>query len=262
MKAVILAGGKGTRLAPFTTVLPKPLLPLGEVPIVEIILRQLRRHGITHVTMACGHLGELIRTYLDNNRISSQLQIDYYCEDEPLGTAGALAGIGSLDGAFLVMNGDILTTLDYSQLLQFHAATNPALTIAVTSKKVQIELGILQIDRRDRVIGYIEKPVETFPASTGIYVYGPRALDFIEPDTYLDFPTLVLRLIEAGEPVVAYRTDAFWLDMGNKGDYDKAVKAFCENPSMFGVERLPEALRIGTLPRDPSRTTTPATFKR
>jgi NDP-sugar pyrophosphorylase family protein len=251
MKAVILAGGKGTRLAPFTTVLPKPLLPLGEVPIVEIILRQLRRHGVTDVTLACGYLSELIRTYLDNSRISQELRISYHWEDEPLGTAGALAGIPGLDEPFLVMNGDILTTLDYSRLLEFHAARKPALTIAVTSKKVQIELGILQIDGDKRVVGYTEKPVETFPASTGIYVYEPRALDFIEPGTYLDFPTLVLKLIDAGQTVAAYETDAFWLDMGNRDDYEKAVAVFRENPARFGIDQA-RALRIDTVTARPS----------
>jgi NDP-sugar pyrophosphorylase family protein len=249
MKAVILAGGKGTRLAPFTTVLPKPLLPLGEVPIVEIILRQLGRHGIADITLACGYLSELIRTYLDNSRISEQLRIDYHWEDKPLGTAGALAAIPGLDEAFLVMNGDILTTLNYSRLIEFHRARKSALTIAVTSKKVEIELGILQIDGDEQVVGYTEKPIETFPASTGIYVYEPRALDFIERDAYLDFPTLVLRLIEAGETVTAYRTEAFWLDMGNRGDYEKAVEVFAQNPSMFGVDKG-RAWRIDALTRN------------
>ena len=247
MRAVILAGGKGTRLAPFTTVLPKPLLPLGEIPIVEIILRQLTHHGVTDVTLACGYLGRLMRTYLDNSPISEELRIGYHWEDKPLGTAGALAGIRGLDETFLVMNGDILTTLDYARLWKFHAARKPALTIAATSKKVQIELGILRIDNEKRVVGYTEKPVETFPASTGIYIYEPRALKFIEPDAYLDFPTLVLKLIEAGETVVAYETDAFWLDMGNRGDYEKAVRAFRDDPSRFAIDQA-RPLRIEALP--------------
>jgi len=260
MKAVILAGGKGTRLAPFTTVLPKPLLPLGEIPIVEIILRQLKHYGVTDVTLACGYLSQLIRTYLDNSRISEELRIDYHWEDKPLGTAGALPGISGLDETFLVMNGDILTTLDYARLWAFHTARKPALTIAVTSKKVQIELGILQIDDDKRVVGYTEKPVETFPASTGIYIYEPRALKFIEPDTYLDFPTLVLKLIEAGETVVAYETDAFWLDMGNRGDHEKAVKAFREDPARFAIDQA-RPLRINSLPERvaPTQAPTPLT---
>jgi len=245
MKAVILAGGRGTRLAPYTTVLPKPLLPLGQVPILEIILRQLERHRFSRISLACGHLGELIRAYLDNKGLSERLNIDYYWEEEPLGTAGALASMKTLDERFLVMNGDILTTLDYSALVNFHIEQQAALTIAVTSKEVQIELGILQIDQHQRVVGYTEKPVEHFPASTGIYVYEPRVLTFIEAHTYLDFPTLVMRLVEAGESVAAYRTDAFWLDMGNKGDYETATKVFEDNPERFiGRYSMPLPLDI------------------
>lgn len=235
MKAVILAGGIGARLAPYTTILPKPLLPLGDVPILEIILYQLKYYGFSEVALACGHLAELIQAYLMNNRISKDLKIRYHREDKPLGTAGALANIDELDASFLVMNGDILTTIDYSKLLQYHQDKKATLTVAVTKKKIQIDLGVLCLDSNNSVIGYDEKPVKEFPASTGIYVYEPCVLDFIEPNTYLDFPTLVLRLLEAGEQVVGYPTDAFWLDMGNKEDYERAVIEFEQNRSAFHI---------------------------
>lgn len=236
MKAVILTGGKGTRLAPYTAVLPKPLLPIGEIPILEIILRQLKHYGFSEVILACGYLSELIQAYLMNNKISTQLKISYHREEQPLGTAGALATIKGLDETFLVMNGDILTTIDYSKLLQYHKESKAALTVAITQKKVQIELGVLHLNAENKITGYEEKPVKVFPASTGIYIYEPRALDFIKPNTYLDFPTLVMRLIEAGEQVVGCPVDAFWLDMGNKDDYERAVKEFEQNQSAF----LPE----------------------
>jgi NDP-sugar pyrophosphorylase family protein len=236
MKAVILAGGKGTRLAPFTMVLPKPLMPIGTIPIVEIILRQLKRHGIGEVTLACGYLAELIEAYLMNARISQELQLRYHRELEPMGTAGALKSIGELDETFLVMNGDILTTLNYQELLTVHREREACLTIAVTKKRVQIELGVLLMDGDNNITGYDEKPVKEFPASMGIYVYEPRVLEYIEPDTYLDFPTLVLRLRDAGERIVGYRTDAFWLDMGNQGEYERAVKEFEANRAAFGVD--------------------------
>ncbi len=154
-------------------------------------------------------------------------------EEKPLGTAGALATIKGLDKPFLVMNGDILTTLDYSKLIKYHQEKKAALTIAITHKKVKLELGVLHLDSNNSIIGYEEKPVKEFPVSTGIYIYSPRALNFIEPSTYLDFPTLVLRLIGAGERVVGYPTDAFWLDMGNKDDYERAVKEFEQNSKAF-----------------------------
>ena len=236
MKAVILAGGIGTRLAPYTTILPKPLLPLGNIPILEIILYQLKYYGFSDVTIACGYLAELIRAYLMNNRISKELTIHYHREDKPLGTAGALASIDGLDEPFLVMNGDILTTINYSKLLQYHRDKKPILTIAITKKKIQIDLGVLRLDDNNNIIGYDEKPVKEFPASTGIYLYDPQVLNFIEPNTYLDFPPLVLRLIKAGETVLGCPTDAFWLDMGNKDDYQKAVKEFEENRSKFHID--------------------------
>lgn len=236
MKAVILAGGRGTRLAPYTTVLPKPLLPLGDVPILEIILRQLKHHGFSEVTLACGYLAELIQAYLMNSRISKEIKIHYCKEYEPLGTAGALAGIDGLNETFLVMNGDILTTIDYSKLVQFHRSKKAALTIAITQKKVQIDLGVLVTDENHNIIGYDEKPTKNYSVSTGIYVYEPRVLDLIKPQTYLDFPHLVSELIKEKEPVMGYATDAFWLDMGNKGDYERAVREFEDNRSEFRID--------------------------
>jgi NDP-sugar pyrophosphorylase family protein len=235
MKAVILTGGKGTRLAPYTTVLPKPLLPIGRIPILEIILRQLKHYGFSEVILACGYLSELIQAYLMANKISKQLKINYHREEHPLGTAGALATIEGLDETFLVMNGDILTTLDYSKLIEFHKEKKAALTIAITQKKVQIELGVLHMNDKNEITGYEEKPVKIFPSSTGIYIYEPRVLNYITKNTYLDFPTLVLKLIEAGETVVGYPIDAFWLDMGNKDDYEKAVIEFERNISAFHI---------------------------
>lgn len=236
MKAVLLAGGRGTRLTPYTTIFPKPLMPIGEIPILEIILRQLKYYGFSEVILACGYLAELIQAYMVNNWISKKLRIRYYREKQPLGTAGTLAGIDGLDETFLVMNGDILTTIDYSKLIQYHQDKKAILTIATTQKKVQIDLGVLCMDGNNNITGYDEKPVKKFPASTGIYIYEPRVLDFIEPETYLDFPTLVLRLLEGGDRVVGYPTEAFWLDMGNKDDYEMAVKEFEKNRSAFHAD--------------------------
>jgi len=236
MKAVILAGGKGTRLAPYTMVLPKPLLPIGELPILEIILRQLKHFGFTEVILACGYLAELIQAYLKSNSISKEIDIKYHREERPLGTAGALANIENLDKTFLVMNGDILTSINYSNIIKYHKAQKASLTIGITYKKIPIELGILKIDKKMRIIGYEEKPVKEYPASTGIYVYEPHVLNYISPDTYLDFPNLVLKLIEAEEKVVGYYENAFWLDMGNKSDYERAITEFEKNRAIFNID--------------------------
>jgi NDP-sugar pyrophosphorylase family protein len=225
MRAVILAGGLGTRLRPYTTVLPKPLLPLGDRPILEIILNQLWEAGFKRADLCVGHLGELIRVYFsEGTRLPDGFELDWHWEpDEPLGTAGALRVVPGLDGTFLAMNGDILTTLDYLALVEHHRASGAALTIAVQPKSVGIDLGVLEIDG-GRVTGYVEKPTLRYDVSMGIYVYEARALDYL-PDGPCQFPELVERLLEAGEHVAAFPSDAAWYDIGTTGEYERAVAA-------------------------------------
>lgn len=208
-------------------------MPIDDVPIVEIVLRQLARHGFDEVTLAVGYLAPLIRAYLDQAPISELVRLSYHYEADPLGTAGALATIEGLAETFLVMNGDILTTLDYSQLVAAHRASGAALTVAVTKKRVQIELGVLDLAADGRIVGYDEKPIKEYPASMGIYVYEPRVLRHIERGRYLDLPSLVLRLIEKKERVCGFASDAFWLDMGNRDDYERATAAFVERKAEF-----------------------------
>lgn len=226
MKAVILAGGKGTRLAPYTTVFPKPLLPVGGIPILETILRQLETHGFDEVVLACGYLSSLIRLYFDQNPISSRLRLRYHQESQPLGTAGALGSITDLGDEVLVMNGDLLTTLNFSELMRMHRTSDSDLTVTVVRKKVQVEMGVLDIDARDRIVKYTEKPALEFAGSAGIYAYSRRVLEMIERDRYLDVPDLVRRLIDGGHRVSAFRSEAFWLDMGNRDDYERADLEF------------------------------------
>jgi len=233
MKAVVLAGGKGTRLAPYTTVLPKPLVPVGGIPILETVLRQLRHHGFREVVLAVGYLSPLIRAYFDNNPITNKLWLRYHQEQAPLGTAGAIASIDDLDDSFLAMNGDLLTTLDYAAMMRFHRERGAALTVAVTERQLQVEVGVLQINSEDRIVGYDEKPTHRFQASMGIYVFSPRVREVMKPGVALDIPGLVLRLLEAGERVIGFRSDAFWLDMGNPADYERASEAFERNRKLF-----------------------------
>jgi NDP-mannose synthase len=237
VRAVILAGGRGTRLAPYTTVFPKPLMPLGERPIIEIVMRQLRHFGFKRVTLAVGHLGELIRAYLDHSRSRFQgLDIDYVYEDQPTGTAGSLANIPGLDETFLAMNGDILTTLDYGGLVDHHRRAGAALTIATCRKKVRIDLGVIDIDDAGFVQGYREKPELDYSVSMGIYVYEPRALRSIRPGARLDFPDLVQQLVAEGERVAAYRWDGFWLDIGRPEDYAAAAAEFSGHEAEFNLD--------------------------
>ncbi|NEN94798.1 MAG: NTP transferase domain-containing protein [Moorea sp. SIO1F2] len=236
MKAVILAGGKGTRLKPFTVNFPKPLVPLGDVPIIEILIRRLLRYGITNITLTLGHLAELVKAYFDHRHsLVEKINLDFVEEEEPTGTAGSLSFIPNLDQTFLVMNGDLLTDLNFNHLIQFHRDKNAALTIACYTRNVKIDLGVLKLNDHHQVIDYIEKPETSYPVSMGIYAYEPRVLKYIEYGKYLDLPDLVLRLIEEGEQVCAYPANCLWLDIGRPDDYAKAQDLFAEKREEFDL---------------------------
>jgi NDP-sugar pyrophosphorylase family protein len=228
-RAVILAGGEGTRLRPYTTVLPKPLMPIGDRPVLDIVMRQLRAHGFEQVTIATGYLAELIEAFFRDGAAYG-IPIDYYREHEPLGTVGALAlidGLGQDD--VLVMNGDVLTDIDYGALLERHRASDAAATIATKVRHIQVSLGVLRFDDDGdptRLTGYDEKPAIDFTASMGVYCFAPHALSYIKPGEHLDFPDLVLRLIAAGEVVRAWQSDDYWLDIGRHDDYEQAQEEF------------------------------------
>jgi|SRR6266511_3919042 len=227
-RAVILAGGMGTRLRPYTTVIPKPLMPVGDRPVLDIVVRQLKRDGFDRITVATGHLAELIEAFFKDGE-AYDIPIDYFREHEPLGTVGALALIEGLDDDFLVMNGDVLTDIDYAALLQRHSEDEAVATIATKERDVQISLGVLRFgDDGDptRLTGYDEKPKIHYEASMGVYCFSPKVLEHIEPNSRLDFPDLVLRLIGAGEVVRAWRSDDYWLDIGRHDDYERAMDEF------------------------------------
>ena len=223
MRAVILAGGMGTRLRPYTTIIPKPLVPVGDRPILEHIISRLVHNGVRKVDLCVSHLGELIQLYFSQEGILPEdVQLGWHWEDEPLGTAGALAMVPDLDDTFIAMNGDILTSLDYRDLVAFHKEQGAALTIAMHSKRVDIDLGVIASEA-GRVVGYREKPTLDYDVSMGIYVYEPRALGYL-PEGQCQFPDLVLRLLDACEHVAAYKTDAEWYDIGTIGEYERAVQ--------------------------------------
>jgi NDP-sugar pyrophosphorylase family protein len=227
-RAVILAGGLGTRLRPYTVVLPKPLMPVGDRPVLDIVIRQLRASQFDQVTMATGYLAELIEAFFRDGG-EYGIPIDYYREHEPLGTVGALGLIDGLDTDFLVMNGDILTDLDYAQLLSDHERSDAIATIATRTTEVQISLGVLDFadaDDATLLTNYFEKPNIEYESSMGVYCFDPRVRDFIEPGERLDFPDLMLRLVHEGEKVRAWRSNGFWLDIGRPADYEQAQDDF------------------------------------
>ena len=234
-RAVILAGGKGTRLRPFTVTFPKPLVPIGDMPILEILLRQLHKSGVRDVTLTLGHLAELIRAYLSQHVSGplAELNLSYVDEKEPTGTAGSLALVPGLEETFLVANGDLLTNLDFSELVRFHKENGAELTIASHVTRVKIDLGVLELDETGNLVNYIEKPEKTYAVSMGVYVYEPSVLGLIQPGQYLDFPTLVLRLLEQRRRIAVYRFDGMWLDIGRPDDYARAQELYAEKREEF-----------------------------
>lgn len=238
MRAVILAGGKGTRLAPYTVTFPKPLVPVADMPILEIVIRQLQAAGFDHITMAVGHLAELIEAYFgDGGRWN--VKIDYSREDAPLGTVAPVRLIDDLPETFLVMNGDVLTTLSYRSLYDSHVTSGAEMTIACHRLNVQIDYGLIEFDGRLRVTGYREKPRFPGDVSMGVYVFSRGVLDLVPTSEYMDIPTLVTRLVQEGREVRASLADCRWLDIGRQDDYAEAIATF-------------DALRDEFLPSDAS----------
>ena len=232
MKAVVLAGGKGARLAPYTHILPKPLMPIGDMPILEVLLRQMKRAGVDEVVLTVGHLAQLLQAFfLDGSQWG--LHIRYSYENQPLGTAGPISLIEGLDETFLVTNGDVLTTLDLSALIAFHRAHGGLATIAVHRRQVKIDLGVVQCNGGNTICGYIEKPTYDYTVSMGLYVFEPRVLEYIPCGQYLDFPDLVLKLLAAGEKVVGYPFGGYWKDLGRPDDYEEAARDFAEMQAQF-----------------------------
>jgi NDP-sugar pyrophosphorylase family protein len=232
MLAVLLAGGKGTRLRPFTATFPKPLVPLDDVPVIEVLVQQLRDYGVTDLKVVTGHLAELIRTFLGNGSRFG-LNIDYFKERTPLDTAGCLGLIQRPAEPFLVMNGDLLTTLNFANLARFHHRHRPLATVAAYGKSVTIDLGVLKMDEQGRLTDYLEKPTHEFLVSMGIYCFEPRVCDYVEPGERISMPDLILRLKHAGQTVLCYREDCYWLDIGRPEDYALATEQFREDRSRF-----------------------------
>ena len=224
MQAIILAGGKGTRLKPFTNNIPKPLVSLGDQPILEIVLKQLKSFGIDNITIAVNHLAKLIQAFFDDGS-SLGINITYSEEDQILGTAGPIRLVHELEDNFIVMNGDILTNLKYNDLFLSHIKNKNLATIATFKKKVNIDLGVLTIED-GRFCDYIEKPTFQYDVSMGIYVFNIKVVDFIPPNCLFDMPELLLTLLKNGESIGCYQNDYEWLDIGRIEDYEMAVDLF------------------------------------
>jgi NDP-sugar pyrophosphorylase family protein len=228
VRAILLAGGRGTRLAPYTRVLPKPLMPVGDMPILEILLRQLRRAGVRNVTLSVGYLASLLEAYFgDGERFG--LSIEY----SPLGTAGPLALLEGVDDTFLVMNGDLLTTLDVRDIVREHRRRGAIATLGLFPKEVKIDLGVIKTDSDGRIVDYIEKPTLSYEVSVGMYAMQPEVLEYVPRGERLDLPDLIRRLTADGRLVVGHRFTGYWLDIGRHEDYEAAVELLEREPTTF-----------------------------
>jgi NDP-sugar pyrophosphorylase family protein len=249
MQAILLAGGKGTRLRPFTHVFPKPLMPLGEaepMPIMEVVVRQLARFGFTDVTVITGYMTELIEAFFgDGRRFGAR--VDYRREVTPLGTAGGLCLVERPDEPVLVLNGDILTTLNFAEMVEFHTQGGASATIASYPREVRIDFGVLEFAGAPHVLsGYREKPEFSFQVSMGLYVLSPVAWDFLRPGQALQMPELLETMRRAGEPVHCFRQPCYWLDIGRHDDYATANEIFEARRAQFlGGAETQLRLRLG-----------------
>lgn len=233
MHAFILAGGKGVRLRPYTTCLPKPLVPIGnELSILEIVLMQLADQGFARVTVAIGHLGHLIKSFVgDGSRWG--ISVDYVTEDMPLGTMGPVVkALDRLPEHFIVMNGDVLTDMDYAALLQGHATSGRPLTVSTYDRTVKIDFGVLDVHDEtvptSPVVGFREKPTHHYKVSMGVYGMSRETLRDYQPGMPFGFDDLVLDLLEKRTPPASRHFDGYWLDIGRPDDYDRANAEFDE----------------------------------
>jgi len=227
-EAVILAGGEGTRLRPYTVVLPKPLVPLGDRPILQILLSQLKEAGIEKITMSVGYLAELLQAYFGDGKALG-LEIEYSIERKPLGTVGPLRLVKNLPDDFLMLNGDIFTDLDFAALSDFHLSRNSLLTIACYRKRVKVDLGVIDIDDGAKVNGYHEKPEFNYPVSMGVYALKREIVELVPDDEYLDFPHLVEKMLSLGREISVFEHEGEWYDLGNAMDHQSAQES-----SLFG----------------------------
>jgi NDP-sugar pyrophosphorylase family protein len=231
-RAIILCGGKGTRLKPYTIVLPKSLMPVGEYPIVEVVLRQLVRHGFKHITMAVNHQADLIMAFFGNGK-KWNVKIDYSIEDKPLNTMGPLKLIKDLPDTFLIMNGDVLTDLDYNKFFNYHIKNKNLFTISSFIREEKTEFGILEVKRNNILAGFKEKPIVQYEVSMGVYVASKKILDYIPADKPFGFDELMHKLVNLKQKVAVKRHYGFWLDIGRTDDYAQAINEFETKKSIF-----------------------------
>lgn len=222
LKVVILAGGKGTRLKPYSHVLPKPLMPVDRFPILEILIRQLAINGFRDIIICTGYMSEVIESFCGRGERFG-VKIDFSREDKPLGTAGSLALLrNKLKSTFMVINGDILVAIDFRDFIKSHKEQKAIVTMVLKKRRTDVKLGVVKLSRSMRVLDYAEKPVHEYMASVGIYLMEPDVLNYIEPGKYLDVPDLIMRLIKGRKKVQGFIINNLWLHLSRPDDFESA----------------------------------------
>ena len=234
MKALIMAGGRGTRLYPYTATMPKPLMPLGDTPILEVLLKRLGRAGVTEAILAVNHMGHLIQAFFGGGERFG-MRISYGFEEKALGTAGPMASmLDELGADFIVTNGDLLTTLNVGAMIEAHQRTGADVTVGSFERQLESDFGILEVDGEMRLLEYREKPSYKHLVSMGIYVIKAASVRaYLRPEEYLDMPDLLRLLVDNGKTVLCYLEDCFWLDIGRPDDFAEAQQLYEQHPSFF-----------------------------
>jgi NDP-mannose synthase len=221
-RAIILAGGKGTRLKPYTISLPKPLVPIDDKPVLEIIIETLITHGFNHITITLGHLGEIIKAFFGDGS-KWGIHIDYSFEGKPLSTMGPLKIIRDLPDNFLIMNGDVLTELDYNKFYEDHVKNDNLFTVSTATRTSVVDYGVLEYNRSKILKTFIEKPSHNYAVSMGVYMANKKVCNYIPDNMAFGFDELMLKLLEDKKEVSIRPYDGFWLDIGRPDDYEKAI---------------------------------------
>ena len=233
-QAVIMAGGKGTRLHPYSVLFPKPLMPLGDMPIMELLLRRMKAAGIEEVIIAVNHLRHLIEVYFGDGS-SFGMRLYYSDEDKPLGTAGAIGNmLPILDETFFVTNGDLLTTMDLKRMALNHIAEQADASVGIYERENKIDFGLIEVDTKNRLCAYREKPTSKYYVSMGVYILKREAVrPHVSDVDYLDMPSLLLKIKENNGNVACFRDNCVWLDIGRPDDFALAQKMLEEDREAF-----------------------------
>jgi NDP-mannose synthase len=224
-RAIILAGGKGTRLKPYTVSLPKPLVPVVDKPIIEIIIMQLVKNGFDHITLTINHMAEIIRAFCGDGS-KWGVKIDYSLEDKPLSTMGPLKLINDLPENFLIMNGDVLTDLEFKKFYENHASSKNIFTISSFEREHINDYGVLKVNHDKKLINFFEKPTTKFEVSMGVYMANKEIINFIPSNIAYGFDNLMYDLMDAEKVVLVKKHDSYWLDIGRPDDYEQATQDY------------------------------------